>query len=60
TKSFLDDISGIGSVRKKKLMETFGSMDKISKASLNDLVNIGKLPKNIAEELHTKFAESRT
>ncbi len=60
TKSFLDDISGIGSVRKKKLIETFGSMEKISKASLNDLVNIGKLPKNIAEELHTKFAESRT
>lgn len=57
-KSFLDDIHGIGSVRKKMLIEKFGSLDKLNEISLNDLIEIGKLPKNIAEELYNKLKMS--
>lgn len=55
TKSILDEISGIGSVRKKKLIEVFGSVKKISEATLNELIEKGKLPNNIAQEVYEKF-----
>lgn len=55
TSSVLDDISGIGKVRKKKLIEEFGSVKKISEASLNELIEKGKLPSNIAQEVYDKF-----
>lgn len=55
TKSALDEISGIGKVRKKKLIEEFGSVKKISEASLNELIEKGKLPANIAQEVYEKF-----
>lgn len=59
TKSVLDEISGIGKVRKKKLIEEFGSVKKISEASLNDLIEKGKLPNNIAQEVYQKFESIR-
>ncbi|MFN8576508.1 MAG: excinuclease ABC subunit UvrC [Candidatus Sericytochromatia bacterium] len=54
-KSVLDEISGIGKVRKKKLLDEFGSVQTLSQASLNELIEKGKLPANIAQEVFNKF-----
>ncbi len=53
--SVLDDIDGIGAVRKKALIKKFGSITKIKNASIEELTEI--LPENVAEELHTYLKE---
>lgn len=44
--SVLDNIEGIGAKRKKELIKTFGSINKIRNASITELTKI--LPENIA------------
>ncbi|HIP92566.1 MAG TPA: excinuclease ABC subunit C [Thermotoga sp.] len=48
--SLLDNIPGIGKKRKKELMKKFGTIDKIRKASIEELVEVVK-SKKIAEEI---------
>ena len=51
TKSALDDISGIGEVKKRELLQKFGSVEKIANA---DIAEISKI-KGINEELARKI-----
>ena len=44
--SILDNIEGIGSVRKKELIKKFGSVKKMSESSIEELSEI--VPKNVA------------
>jgi len=48
--SILDEIGGIGSKRKRALIERFGTIDKIAKAKIGELASIG-IPANIAQTL---------
>lgn len=48
--SALDDIEGIGPVRKKKLLRHFGSLKKMKEASVEEFTELG-LPIKIAEAL---------
>lgn len=54
--SLLDEIEGIGTVRKKALIKRFGSVAKIREASIEEISEV--IPENIAEELK-KFLESK-
>ena len=54
--SILDEIEGIGSVRKKELIKRFGSVTKMKEASIEELKEI--IPENVAIELK-KFLEAR-
>ena len=54
--SILDNINGIGSVRKKELIKKFGSVTKMKDAPLEELTKI--IPENVAIELK-KFLEAR-
>lgn len=47
--SVLDNVEGIGSVRKKELIKKYGSVKKISEASIEELSEI--IPLNVAENL---------
>ena len=47
--SVLDNIEGIGSVRRNKLLKTYGSLKKIKEASIEELSKI--IPIDIAKEL---------
>ena len=51
TKSELDEINGIGEVKKKALLKHFGSVQKIKQASIEELVKV----KGITEELAQKI-----
>ena len=54
TKSALDDIPGIGSVKKKALLKEFKSVDNIKKQDVSALTKV----KGITEELAQKIRES--
>lgn len=56
TKTKLDEIPGIGPKRKKTLMTTYGSLEEIKKASLDDLTKILK-NKKIAKILIRNLEE---
>lgn len=51
TKSALDEISGIGDVRKKELLKKFGSVQKIAQADIAEITEV----KGIHEELARKI-----
>lgn len=53
--SILDDIEGIGNVRKKALIKKFGSVTKMREAPIEELTTI--LPLNVAQELQTYLKE---
>ena len=48
--SVLDNISGLGDKRKKELIKKYGSVSKITEASVEELSEI--IPRNVAENLH--------
>ncbi len=51
TKSKLDDISGIGEVKKKELLKHFGSVKKIQEATIEELMQVKGINEKIAKEL---------
>ena len=51
TKSELDDISGIGEVKKKALLKHFGSVAKIKEASVAELMKVDGINEKLAEEI---------
>ena len=52
-KSVLDDIKGIGNVKKQALLKKFGSVENIKQASIEELIKV----KGITEELASKLKE---
>lgn len=58
TTSELDAIIGVGPKRRKQLLATFGSIDGIKRASLDDLKTV--LPASVAETLFNAFAAQKT
>lgn len=51
TQSELDEIEGIGSVKKKALLQKLGSVEKIKKASIEELMQVKGITKEIAERI---------
>ena len=51
TKSALDDIQGIGKVKKQALLKQFGSVEKIKQASIEELMKVKGITKELAERL---------
>ncbi len=54
----LDEVPGIGFIRKRKLLKIFGSFKHIKEATVEELMNKGGLPRTIAENL-IKVIQSR-
>ena len=51
TKSELDDIEGIGEIKKKALLKRFGSIKKIKEASIEELTSIKGITENLAKKI---------
>ena len=54
TRSALDGISGLGEVRKKRLIKEFGGVRRVQKASLDELQELSWLPNAVAVAVHEK------
>jgi excinuclease ABC subunit C len=55
TSSALDDIAGLGDVRRKKLVKALGGVNAVKKAELDELTELPFLPDAVAEAVYTKF-----
>ena len=52
--SVLDGISGLGPARKQKLLQHFGTIEKIRKATIEELLSLAWLPNNVGKEIFEK------
>ena len=59
-KSVLDDIPGVGPARRKALMRSFQSMEKIKEASVQQLAEIPEIPEHVAESIYHYFHHNET
>lgn len=55
--SVLDDIPGIGSERKRKLLRTFGSLKRVREASVEAIAALPGFSHRLAEEIHARLAQ---
>ena len=55
TKSALDEINGIGVVKKVALLKKYGSVENIKKASVEDIAQVKGINKKLAEEIKLKL-----
>lgn len=64
TRSVLDGIPGLGDTRRTKLVQQFGGVRAVQRASLEDLLDVTWLPEAVArtvyEHLHPEAARSTT
>ncbi|NLM75369.1 MAG: excinuclease ABC subunit UvrC [Clostridiaceae bacterium] len=56
--SALDSIPGVGPVRKKSLLKTFGSVKKIKEASVEDIAKVAGIGPKLAEQIKHSLALS--
>jgi excinuclease ABC subunit C len=56
TASFLDDVPGLGPRRRERLLEHFGGLPGLRKASLEDLLGLTWLPDEVARSVHEAAA----
>jgi excinuclease ABC subunit C len=54
-KSQIDDLPGIGKARRKMLLDHFGSFDGLKNATVEDLLAVPGLPKNLARTIWSKL-----
>lgn len=55
TKSRLDEVEGIGTKRKRDLLNYFGSVEEISQAGIKDIEKVGGISKKTAEKIYNYF-----
>ena len=53
--SELDNIEGIGKIKKQLLLKEFGSVENIKKASINELLKVKGITKKLANEIKSKL-----
>jgi len=58
--SVFDSVSGIGKKRKEILLKHFGSIDRISKATLEELISLPGIDRKIAKALKKQFPVKAT
>jgi len=55
SKSVLDEIEGVGNVRKRELIKHFKSVDKIKSASIEELMQVKGITRTVAENIYEFF-----
>ena len=58
TRSKLDDIDGIGDTKRQNLLKYFGSIENIQKASIEDMMKVKGINKNLAEKIKEKLVQN--
>jgi excinuclease ABC subunit C len=56
--SLLDDVVGLGEVRRKTLLRHFGSLKKLREASVEQIAEVPGIGPRIAESIKTAVASS--
>ena len=56
-KSLLDQIEGIGAVRKRSLLNHFGSARAVESASLDEIKSVDGIEEKVAKKIYNYFDE---
>jgi excinuclease ABC subunit C len=51
-RSTLEDVTGVGPARRKKLLAQFGGLDGVKAATIEDLCRVDGISRRLAEEIH--------
>ena len=54
--SVLDEIPGIGPKRRKALIKAFGSLEKLKRASVDEIAALPEIPRSLAELIAQRLA----
>jgi excinuclease ABC subunit C len=54
-RSRLEDVAGIGPVRRRKLLAQFGGLDGVMGATIEDLCRVDGISRKLAEEIHQQL-----
>ncbi len=57
-RSLLQEMPGVGEARKRALLRAFGSLERLRKASVEDIARVPGIPLMLARDLHRFLAES--
>jgi excinuclease ABC subunit C len=55
TKSVLDDVPGLGPVRRRRLLKEYGSVKRLREMTEEDLMAVPWLPERVARAVHTQL-----
>jgi excinuclease ABC subunit C len=58
-RSILNEVPGLGPKRRKKLLQEFGSVEGIARASADELIQRGELPRSVAAAVVEFFARNQ-
>ncbi len=58
-KSMLDDIDGVGKIRKKALLKAYPTVKALSEATVEDLLSVPGINKAVAREVYKYFGERK-
>ena len=53
--SSLDELAGVGTIRKKLLLRYFGSLEQIKRASIEDLSEVSGIGKSTAKSIYQQI-----
>ena len=56
--SILDDIVGLGPMKKKHLLKTFGSLKRLRMASIEEIASVSGINDELAQKIHQKLLEN--
>ena len=59
TASVLDEIPGVGSVRKAQLLRQFSSLKGLARSSIEEVAKRGRLPKVLAQRVLQRFSQNK-
>ena len=60
SESVLDEIPGVSESRKKALLQTFGSVERIRRSSMKEISAVSGIGPRLGEQISQYFARSRT
>ena len=55
SRSLLDDVPGVGRTRKLTLMKWFGSVEAMSRATVDEIRAVPGIPRHLAEAIHRRL-----
>lgn len=58
TRSALEDIEGLGPVRRRRLLKAFGGIRQVSRAGIDDLSRINGISRSMAQKIYEHFHEN--
>ena len=56
-KSWLENIQGIGAIKRRELLKHFGGLQMIEKASVDDLLRVKGINKELAQKIYDYLHE---